>query len=376
MKIRQLFILFLILLTSTFAISACMFIREPVNHSLNSENGSASTSITSASKPTSDNDMNQTVFEPIPFERNTVVEEEQRKETEQQNGYVTTSAVNLREGPSTDYRVITTVPAGETVIVTNGSEYWLEVEYGQYTGFMSAQYVKPNSENEGFSEEETLLVANNQQIPILMYHAIDEYAGKGIQELYVTPANFKAQMEYIKSEGFTPVTFEDLQNIDQFEKPIMITFDDGYKNNMNAYDILKELTDAQFQAKATIFMVGKKIDTKSGLSTAQLKQLSDSGIISIQSHTQTHPNLTEVTDLTTELRDIKWKLESITGKPVIAFAYPSGKYDDRVLAETKKYYEYAVTTIPGVASLDEPYQLKRIRINYSTSLDEFIQLLR
>lgn len=311
--------------------------------------------------------------EPLPNEGSS-------EEIGRQNSYITTAYVNLREGPSTNHRVLTTVPKGDRVLVTAESEYWLEVEYGQHTGFISALYLTPDegtssTESVDSLTAETVPIGNSRSIPILMYHAIDEYTGKGIKELYVTPENFKNQMEYIKMAGFTPITFEDLPKIDEFERPIMITFDDGYKNNMNAYEIFKELSEPGFQAKGTIFMVGKKIDSKSGLSTAQLKELSDSGIMSIQSHTETHPDLTETVDLTTEMRDIKWKLERITGKPVIAFAYPSGKYDERVLAEAKKYYTYAVTTNSGRATLDEPYTLKRIRINYSTSLDAFKQLL-
>ncbi|WAA11812.1 polysaccharide deacetylase family protein [Fervidibacillus halotolerans] len=378
MKKWQRWILFSILFLFILTISACTQVSKPsMNHSIKMME---QTSLHGKHADFSfEKNSTQTRFEPIPLERDEIVTVEQQEEFEPQISYVTKTHVNLREGPSTDYRIITTVPAGERVVVSNESEYWFEVEYGQYSGYISALYVKPvitaSTENEGLSKDYTSS-ASEKRIPILMYHAIDEYKGKGIKELYVTPENFKAQMEYIKSEGFTPITFEDLPYIDRFEKPIMITFDDGYKNNMNAYEILKEMTDSQFQGKATIFMVGKKIDTKSGLSTAQLKEISSSGIISVQSHTETHPNLTETTNLTPELRDIKWKLENITGKPVIAFAYPSGKYDERVIAETKKYYKYAVTTMPGIASLNNPYELKRIRINYSTSLETFIQHLQ
>ncbi len=47
-----------------------------------------------------------------------------------------------------------------------------------------------------------------------------------------------------------------------------------------------------------------------------------------------------------ELKGSKEKLEKITGKPVIAVAYPFGHVDDKVVAETKKYYQFATTTKP------------------------------
>ncbi|GIN93088.1 hypothetical protein J22TS1_41390 [Siminovitchia terrae] len=209
-------------------------------------------------------------------------------------------------------------------------------------------------------------------VPILMYHAIDEYKGNGMKELYVTPENFESQMLYLKSAGFTPITFEDLSHIGNIKKPIIITLDDGYKNNMNAYYILKKISDASFKPKAAIFMIGKKIGSQSGLSVNQLREISDSGIISVQPHTETHPRLTETVNYTKELQDIKAKLEKITGRKVSTLAYPYGDYNDKVIEETKKYYQYAVTTNPGIANTtDSPYELKRIRVNYSTSLTTF-----
>ncbi|MBS4197363.1 polysaccharide deacetylase family protein [Lederbergia citri] len=214
------------------------------------------------------------------------------------------------------------------------------------------------------------------KVPILMYHSIDEFKGNGYKELFITPENFEEQMTYLKVEGFTPITFDDITNLENIKKPILITLDDGYKNNMNAFHILKTLNDSTFQAKATIFMVGRKIDTKSGLSRSQLREMSDSGIISIQSHTETHPDLRETLYYRTELRDIKTKLEEITGREVTALAYPAGQYNDKVIEETKKIYQYAVTTKPGIANISESlYEMKRVRINNSTTLLEFKNLV-
>ncbi|MBS4198172.1 polysaccharide deacetylase family protein [Bacillus sp. FJAT-49732] len=217
---------------------------------------------------------------------------------------------------------------------------------------------------------------NEYDVPILMYHSIDEYKGYGYKEHFVHPKNFKAQMEYLKSERFTPITFDDIPNLENIKKPIIITLDDGYKNSLNAYNILKALNDSSFQAKATIFMLGRKIDTKGGLSRGQLKEMSDSGIISVQSHTETHPDLTETPYYITELSDIKTKLEEITGKNITALAYPSGIYNDKVIEEARKYYQYAVTTKPGIANTsDSLYEMKRVRINNSTTLSAFIKLV-
>jgi peptidoglycan/xylan/chitin deacetylase (PgdA/CDA1 family)/uncharacterized protein YcfL len=289
--------------------------------------------------------------------------------------YKTTEFLNIREGASTKARKISTIPKGEVVTFISKSGAWYKVAYGSTIGYVSSNYLADN-----FNTDTTSTVKaatdGSYSVPILMYHAIDEYKGNGLKELYVSPEYFEAQMNYLKSAGFTPLHFDDLNNISKVNKPILITFDDGYKNNMNAFAILKNLNDSNWKAKGTIFMIGKKIDTNSGLSSEQLKVMSDSGIISIQSHTETHPSLPTITNYMEELGNIKTKLEQITGKKVTAIAYPSGKYDHKVIEETKKYYDYAVTTVPGVADIGlSPYEMKRIRINNSTSLSTFIDLV-
>jgi peptidoglycan/xylan/chitin deacetylase (PgdA/CDA1 family) len=301
--------------------------------------------------------------------------------TESSKTYRTTEYLNLREGPSTENSIITTIPKGEFVTHLSESDMWVEVSYQSVNGYVSSAYLleyemTDTTPIEASSATQSVDPEEGYDVPILMYHAIDEYKGHGIQELYVTPANFESQMQYLKEAGFTPITFDDFKKIKDIPKPILITFDDGYQNNINAYHILKKLNSPSFQAKATIFMIGKKIDTKNGLSTAQLKEMSDSGIISIQSHTETHPSLPTLTDFEEELGGIKNRLEGITGKKVTAIAYPSGQYDQKVISETEKYYEYAVTTNPGIAYINSsPYEMKRVRINYSTTLSTFESLV-
>lgn len=290
--------------------------------------------------------------------------------------YQTTTNLNMRSGASTKHKVLTTIPKGKKVTYVSKSGSWYKVKYGKRTGFVSSKYLKNPSASTNNKTKKSSSSKKGYEIPILMYHAIDEYKGNGLKELYVTPKNFKAQMQYLKSAGFTPITFEDIKRIDKIKKPILITFDDGYKNNMNAYKILKELNDSKWKAKGTIFMIGNKIDTKGGLSKKQLKEMSDSGIISIQSHTETHPSLTKTKNYNKELRDIKKKLEGITGKKVIALSYPIGHYDSKVIKETKKYYTYAVTTKPGIANTSESlYEMKRLRVSYSTSLASFKKMV-
>lgn len=218
-----------------------------------------------------------------------------------------------------------------------------------------------------------------QKVPILIYHSIDEFKGHGVKDLYVTPENFERQMVYLRDHGYTLLTFERWQDVTKVKKPIFITLDDGYKNNLNVYSIFRKVETESFQPKATMFIISDFIGRKTRLSEADLKMLADSGLISIQSHSATHPELTKTKNLRYELEDSKEKIQKITGQPVIALAYPYGLFNDKVIEETKTYYRYGLTTIPKLftvkGSKNEDYLLPRLYIKYDTTIDEFAKII-
>jgi peptidoglycan/xylan/chitin deacetylase (PgdA/CDA1 family) len=217
------------------------------------------------------------------------------------------------------------------------------------------------------------------KVPILVYHFIDEFKGLGSKELYVTPENFEKQIRYLREHGFTLLPFERWQDIDKVNKPIFITFDDGYKNNLKAFDIFQKLRTEQFQPTGTIFVISDFIGQSIRLSESDIKKMVDSGIISIQSHTATHPDLTKIQDYDYELRKSKDKIQKVTGKPVIALSYPYGNWNNKVVVETRKYYRFGLTTTPEAFTkkglIDELYLLPRIYVKYSTTLDDFAKIV-
>jgi peptidoglycan/xylan/chitin deacetylase (PgdA/CDA1 family) len=196
----------------------------------------------------------------------------------------------------------------------------------------------PEPEPEKISINSPLVAG--KEIPILMYHAIAEEPTTEMTELFVRPSEMEKQIKYLVDNGFQTITFEDLDNIGAFPKPVMITFDDGYECNYNIlFPLLKK-----YNVKATIFAVAGSVWSKGRLSESQIKEMSDSGLVSIQSHTVSHPDLTslEADKLDYELSESKERIEKLTGKPVIALAYPSGDNDAEVRAAAAKYYDYAV----------------------------------
>lgn len=218
-----------------------------------------------------------------------------------------------------------------------------------------------------------------RKVPILIYHSIDEFKGQGSKELYVSPKNFEEQMIYLRDHGFTLLTFDRWGDIHRVNKPIFITFDDGYKNNLNAFGIFQKLKNERFKPTGSIFVISDFIGRSNRLSKSDLKMMVDSGIISIQSHTATHPDLTKINTYEYEMKESKDKIQKITGKPVIALAYPYGNFNNKVVEETKKYYSFGLTTTPEVFTekgiKDERFLLPRIYIKYSTTIDEFAKIV-
>ena len=218
-----------------------------------------------------------------------------------------------------------------------------------------------------------------QKIPILIYHSIAEFTGSGQKELYVTPENFNKQMEYLKTNGFTLLTFEQWDQINHVKKPIFITVDDGYRNNLNILETFQTLKDPSFKPAATLFVISDFIGNRNRLSKSDLRMLAGTGMFSIQSHTATHPDLTKTEDYNKELQGSKLKIERITGKAVIALSYPYGNTNKKVISETKKYYQFGLTTTPGPYikshTPDELYTLPRTYVKYSDTLANFAKIV-
>lgn len=213
-------------------------------------------------------------------------------------------------------------------------------------------------------EKETPLKYNNEGICILMYHSIGYEKNN---RLRIPQQQFKEQMKYIKDNGYTTLTLEQLYNFFVENKPIpkksvVITFDDGYLDNYEyAYPILKE-----FSLKATIFVTANTIDKNNGYMTSkQVKELQDNGI-DIESHTFNHEELSSFSyekQLKT-LKESKEVLEKVLDKKVNYIAYPFGKYnEDTIRAMKNAGYTMGFITGGKIARRDDGiYTLHRIGV--------------
>lgn len=200
-------------------------------------------------------------------------------------------------------------------------------------------------------------------VPILMYHVIGDPAGEvAYPDLYLSVDDFKEQVDWLDQNGYTAVTLIQVQDAwydggTLPEKPIVLSFDDGYLGQyLDAMPILaKHGWAGQLNLKAE----------GSDLSSKQVKKMIRAGW-EIASHTITHPDLPSISEdqLRTELVDSKKILEKDLGIEIVNFCYPAGQYDERVVAAVEEAgYRGATTVDPGLADRAEPFELKRIRID-------------
>ena len=219
------------------------------------------------------------------------------------------------------------------------------------------------------AESETA-AAIDVNLPVLMYHTSSEETPGTWEELYVKPSEFEKQVAWLKDSGYTFCTFDDWPNLSQVTKPILLTFDDGYlENYTEIYPILEK-----YQAKATIFLVAEKT---TGLTRDMIREMSGSSLVKFESHTLSHPSLVEISGdpdrLAAEIGDSKRLIEEITGQTVLALAYPNGEFNQQVKEITREYYLFGLRKDLGMHNTAyDDYEVHRIRINRSTSLDSFI----
>ena len=183
--------------------------------------------------------------------------------------------------------------------------------------------------------------------PVLMYHGVEEELPEGWpRSLVMLAKDFRAQMQYLKEEGYTIVTVAELaQRLEQgqsVDKYVALSFDDGYKNNLLvALPILQ-----QYDAKGSFFVINRMIGKPDYMDDDDIKKLLAAGM-ELGSHSYTHSLLAETADkyLVWEMDTSRyWLKKKFDGYIVRTLAYPNGSYDERVIAAAHKYGFYRALT--------------------------------
>lgn len=214
------------------------------------------------------------------------------------------------------------------------------------------------------------LHSEQQRCRILEFHSIsDDFSGRMPT---LSPIAFQRFMEYIYNSKYKVISLSHLVECLEQIKPLpknslVITFDDGYKDNfLTTLPILKK-----YDFSAIIFLVTGWIGKNPAcLSWEEVKQMHSSGI-SFGSHTDTHLHLTKLPPekLEHELKKSKEIIENKLGTECWAFSYPYGKVNESIREKVKKIgYKCAVSKGEKSNTLRTPlFELSRTFI-YETDI--------
>ena len=292
--------------------------------------------------------------------------------------------------------------------MTGRTDLWLPDDFGTYvTADTPEEYF-----TDVLSPAALLPDEISAQVPILMYHHLSEDVTNSEM---VSPEQFEAQIRALSEAGYTGVSFDELQayvlrGAPLPEKPVVITFDDGYESNYTlAYPILQK-----YGMKATIFAIGVSFgkdhykDTDYAITphfgAAEAAEMAASGLISIQSHTyDMHqwppyesgsavrenilplPGESEeayVQALTEDFTRSRALLEDAAGQPVDVLAYPAGQYSTLAQVTLQSLgVHVTLSTNPGVNTVvrglpQTLYAMLRFGITEDVTPEALLDMIR
>jgi peptidoglycan/xylan/chitin deacetylase (PgdA/CDA1 family) len=219
--------------------------------------------------------------------------------------------------------------------------------------------------------------------PVLIYHHVkplkpsDDAIERG---LTVLPAQFDAQLRYLRAAGYHATTASQLiQHLRTGSslppRPVVLTFDDGYQDMFRG--VYEPLLRAHL--RGTFFIIPSFVGTPRYLTWRQVQIMAAHGM-DIEAHTMTHPDLTRIGP-----RSVRWQLtqsrrelESRLHRAIRLMAYPYGAYSPQVAtAAARAGYEAAFTTQEGwVASSARLLTEPRVYVDIDDTMPIFAGRLR
>ena len=220
-------------------------------------------------------------------------------------------------------------------------------------------------------------------IPILMYHHIKtlpEDASEGQRTWTVSPEALAEQITYLEQQGWQSITPNQLADYLVLgsplpPKPVMLTFDDGYKE---LYDVVMPLLEPT-RLRPVLFIVPEYLGYGAYLTWEQLAALAQADCI-VGAHGYDHSDLRQASDdaLNHQIVDSQKVLHEHLGLAVDAFCYAYGSYDERTLTLLDETgYRTGYTLNPSIYQHpDSPLQLSRLLVHYDMTLAEFAERVR
>lgn len=138
----------------------------------------------------------------------------------------------------------------------------------------------------------------DEKFTVLSFHEIADPGEALIPEYAVTPTMFVRQIDWLKNNGYNFISVDDILADRDGHRPlppkaVLITFDDGYRSMYeHAWPLLKMLkipsivavVGAWEEDKGTVNFDGRMITRDKLMTWAQLRELSESGLVEVGSH--------------------------------------------------------------------------------------------
>jgi peptidoglycan/xylan/chitin deacetylase (PgdA/CDA1 family) len=206
-------------------------------------------------------------------------------------------------------------------------------------------------------------------VPILMYHVLaPPLPNTPYPDLYVRPADFRAQVAWLAAHGYHAVTLR--QVYDWWRgaqalprKPVVLTFDDGYHSDFTV--ALPTLRARRWPGVLNLEV--QNLKPVWGTRPGMVRKLIAAGW-EIDAHTMTHPDLTTVgpAELRFQVAGSRTAIRRTFHVPAQFFCYPAGRYDDAVVAAVRAAgFLGATTETEGFARPGSLFTLDRVRVDGS-----------
>ena len=214
-----------------------------------------------------------------------------------------------------------------------------------------------------FSPLAVVDAVSSTDIPVLLYHRIGDTEG----HLTISPEKFEMDLARLRELDYEAISLDTFRkflidsNTEMPQKPIMISFDDGYLDNfLNAYPLLRK-----YGMTAAFYVITSLVGAEDRLAVGHIREMAANGM-SIGSHTVSHRALGDMgkEEAENELLLSRSYLEGVLQKPVEFIAYPKGSYNGQTgpLAY-ESGYRGGFSVMPGTCTRDtNPFVLRRIPI--------------
>ena len=201
----------------------------------------------------------------------------------------------------------------------------------------------------------------NLQIPIFVYHdLVEDESQIEYDYMQTTIETFEKQITGLMKLGYVPISYKDLVKYKNGEIAIpkwsfLITFDDGYKG---VYEYAFRIA-RKYNIPMVSFVIDDQMEDPTCYGWKEAKEMHDSGLIEIYSHSRTHieydkvPTNTLIQDAEIAYENLRKELEDENLLKV--FTYP-----------------YGLCTEEGIKALEDRGFVQNLtdnKINQSSKLD-------